>query len=352
MASGCEYSSSRERSEMSKLALDSFDQGIVYAEAGNDIMALEYLERSISMVPTPAGYFEAGRTLERLGQIEGAFEYYNEALDRAAGDYPEARFAMLAMENRPEVDRSAQREAAREVARLAALEKMTDANEARMPTLAEVRDLLFSGQEDPSTLPSATDPTYPLDAEIVLTTYTYHLVTGQRLETNQNFERAALEYREALRSDPARMEARLRLGDVMLKMERHQQAYLNYNQAKERFPESPEPLLKMGNYYDALNREDFARDFYAQALFLDPDYPDALNNLGALEIRARNYAKAVELLEHAIEGAPDYALAYLNLGIALEESGDRTGALAAYRKHVQLGGSQSAEVGAWIAEME
>jgi tetratricopeptide (TPR) repeat protein len=108
----------------------------------------------------------------------------------------------------------------------------------------------------------------------------------------------------------------------------------------------------MGNYYDNNRRPDLARTYYQQALDKDPKYVEALNNLAAIEIRERNFQGAIRYLQQAVQIDPAYPLAYLNLGVAHENSGDREAALAAYRRYVDLGGEQAPEVRTWIAEME
>lgn len=341
----------REQEEMRRLALLNYDEGMRHAREGNDLLALDYLERSALMSPRAAAYYEIGQVQERLGAAEAAMDAYRSALDLAP-DHQEARFALLALEHRPPEDRSAELERLRAAQLQRNQERMAKAGEDRVPTLGEVRSLIFPGLEDESELPSATDPVYAPNQQMVLGTYAYHLENGRRFERQGNWERAADEYRAALRADAQQLDARLNLGDMMLRLERHARAYSHYSEAIKRFPGSPRPLLKMGNYYDSLERPDLAKDYYSQALFLDPEYAEALNNLAALEIRGENYGEAVALLEMAVRAQPDYALPYLNLGIARENSGQRDAALASYQKYVELGGDRSEEVKVWIAEME
>jgi tetratricopeptide (TPR) repeat protein len=329
----------------------NYDQAIRHRNEGNDLLALDYFERSALLGPRPATHFEIGRIRERLGEYESAMDAYRAALELAP-DYQEARFALLALENSPLLDRSAEDERLRAERIQRARARMSDASRSRRPTSGEVRSLIFPGTEAQGELPSAIQPKYEPTRQLVLGTPAYHMEHGRRFEAQGNWQRAADEYRVALNADPGQLEARLSLGDMMLRLERHARAYAHYAEAIRLFPGSPRPLLKMGNYYDALGRTDLARDYYSQALFLDPRFSEALNNLAALEIRAENYGEAVALLEMAVNAQPEFALPYMNLGIARESSGDRAGALEAYRKYVELGGSRSEEVNVWIAEME
>lgn len=341
----------REQEEMRRLALLNYDEGMRHAREGNDLLALDYLERSVMMSPRAASHYEVGRIQERLGMPDQAMDAYRAALELAP-DHQEARFALLALEHRPPEDRSAELERERAALLRRNQQRMAKAAEDRVPTLGEVHSLIFPGLEEESELPSATDPVFGPNEQMVLGTYAYHLENGRRFERQGNWERAADEYRAAMAADPQQIDARLNLGDMMLRIERHARAYAHYSEAIRRFPGSPKPLLKMGNYYDSLERPDLARDYYSQALFMDPEYAEALNNLAAIEIRNKNFGEAQALLEMAVRAQPGYPLPYLNLGIAQENSGNSAGALASYEKYVELGGDRSEEVKVWIAEME
>lgn len=341
----------REQEEMRRLSLLNYDEAMRHKLEGNDLLALDYFERSVLMSPRAAAYYEIGQIHERLGEYDAAADAYQSALDLAP-DHQKAKFALLAVEHRPRPDDTARREQYRAAALQRNQERLVEAGEDRVPTLGEVRSLIFPGLEDEGALPSATDPVYEPTRQMVIGTYAYHLENGARFERQGNWTRAADEYRTAMESNPGELDARLKLGDMMLRLERHARAYNHFSEAIRRFPGSPKPLLKMGNYYDSLERPDLARDYYSQALFMDPDYSEALNNLAAIEIRNENFDEAIALLEMAVQAQPEYALPYLNLGIALENSGDAAAAVAAYEKYVELEGERSEEVGVWIAEMQ
>lgn len=362
--------------ETRDLALQSYDEGTRFAEAGNLELALERFQRAEALGPRPRVLFETGRTLEQLGRPEEALLRYARAL-KLAPDYQEARLA-LEQKNLPPPDEAtilaspevfdeylAEVERAVEVAVAEAgpSEGPDDAAEAlarrreiaaeeRLPTAAEVRAALFPGAPGGADVPSAVVPGSALARETILDTYRYHYENGRRYQRGQEYEKAAAEYRLALQADPSRMDARLDLGDCMLRLERWPQAEFHYRTALEEFPDSPRPAFKMGNYHEALRRPDLAREFYRKSLAIDPAHVEALNNLAALEIRDRNHAGAITLLEKAIAADPSYELAWLNLGVSRENSGDRGGALEAYRRYVQLEGEQADQVRVWIQELE
>lgn len=373
---------SYERGVLRELSLHSYDEGMRFAEEGNYQIALDRFNRSVTIDPRPASYFQLGRTYEQLGMPEEAAEAYLSAL-REAPDFQEARFALLALGYQApgelEIKSDPERLVAfaeelsneAEIRRLARAEEeaqMTDeerrrlqeqirmrmalAAEERMPTLNEVQAVLFpaGGESDPVAAGSGSD--LAADREIILNTYPYHFANAQRFQRNREYEKAASEYQRALNADPDQIEARLNLGDVMMQLQRYPQALFHYTTALEQFPESPRPLLKLGNYYDTLAQGDLARDYYRRALGKDPTYVEAMNNLAAMEIRERNYEEAIRLLRSLTEISPGYTLAYMNLGIAYENSGNSTAALDAYRSYIDLGGERAAEVRQWVSEME
>ena len=330
---------------------------------------------------SPKGYYDMGKLFEDANKLEEAATAYQEALDLAP-DYTEARYAMLAIGYQPEgysatdedraiAGKMAQERAARLAARAASqTAQTTDTTEAdlreereqiladaagrRMPTAAEVRAAIFdpkAAQEE--TLPSAEDPQFPADQEIILGSYPYHYRKAQQLNRRSQFDKAAEEYDRALQADPAQIDARLDLGDMMLKTERHERAKYHYDRAAEDFPESPRPFLKLGNYHTELKDQEQARAMYRKALEKDPYYAEAYNNLAVMAMKNREFEEAKKLLDQLIELQPDYANAYLNRGIiASDVDRDKTAALGFYNKYLELGGPRSTQVRKWVTELE
>ena len=382
LIAGCAASPRYERGLLRELSLHAYDEGLEFAEQGNYDLALERFTRSGIISPRPASFFQQGRVYEELGDDEEAALSYLKALE-GAPDFQEARFAILALgydppeesEIRADPGRLSQfadellrevefrrleaeqaegelTESERRALRERIMARMTLASEQRAPTISEVRALLFPGTGEGQDVPSATDPMYATDREVILNTFPFHFAKGQQFQRSQEYEKAAGEYQLALQVDPDQMEARLNLGDCMLRLERHPQAQFHYATAMEQFPDSSRPLLKMGNYYESLRQQETAREYYERAMARDPDYVEAYNNLAAIEIRDKNYAAAIEILERATGIRPGYALAYLNLGVAHENNNDTAAALEAYRRYVALGGDQAPEIRAWIEELE
>lgn len=79
-----------------------------------------------------------------------------------------------------------------------------------------------------------------------------------------------------------------------------------------------------------------AAQSYEAALKLDPENTVALEFDGYLEFRRGNLDKAVPLLRHAVSSDPKYPWAHYNFALALDASGDRTGAIDQVRQLIAL----------------
>ena len=74
-----------------------------------------------------------------------------------------------------------------------------------------------------------------------------------------------------------------------------------------------------------------AEQAYRRALDLDARGSDAANGLGVLLVESHRPAEAVPWLERAVAASPDFVEARLNLGIALQQSGQIDDAASVYR---------------------
>jgi arylsulfatase A-like enzyme/tetratricopeptide (TPR) repeat protein len=88
----------------------------------------------------------------------------------------------------------------------------------------------------------------------------------------------------------------------------------------------------LGNARRAARQPDDAEQAYRRALQIDPKAVDAANGLGVLFVETNRAADAVPWFERAVAGSADFAEARLNLGIALQQSGDSARAADEYRR--------------------
>jgi tetratricopeptide (TPR) repeat protein len=102
-----------------------------------------------------------------------------------------------------------------------------------------------------------------------------------------------------------------------------------------RAPRATAPSLS-----DAISAEqrgdiDKAVEMYARILSVSND-PSAAINLGTIAYNCRDYEKAATLYRRATEMAPGYALAWFNLGNALDEMQCRHMATEAYERALKI----------------
>lgn len=89
--------------------------------------------------------------------------------------------------------------------------------------------------------------------------------------------------------------------------------------------------VNLGNARRASGDRPGAEQAYRHALDVDPRAGDAANGIGVLLVEAHKASEAVAWFERALAASPDLVEARLNLGIALQQSGDQTRAADAYR---------------------
>ncbi len=101
-------------------------------------------------------------------------------------------------------------------------------------------------------------------------------------------------------------------------------------------PQSAIDWQNLANIYRSLigfgqNADSFAILSAQQAVNLDPANPQEYIGLGGIYYQLRQWDKAQQMFQQAINLKPDFANAYYNLGHALQEKGDLKGALAQYQ---------------------
>ncbi len=117
----------------------------------------------------------------------------------------------------------------------------------------------------------------------------------------------------------------------------HAEAARVFAQAVEHDPTNAGYRANLGNALRASGDLDGAAGAYRQALERVPDLTDAANGLGVVLVQQGRAAEAVPWLERASRD-PQFVEAQLNLGIALQQSGNLTRAREQYRIVAATGG--------------
>lgn len=143
---------------------------------------------------------------------------------------------------------------------------------------------------------------------------------------------AALE--GALERDPLRSDALNALGVALTRLGRRAAALDAFERALKIDPGDSRAWNNLGNAYRDAERSEDAERAYQRALSLAPRSPDPLNGLGTLAVARDRPAEALRYFDEALGLNPRLHEVRLNRAIALELSGDRSAAAAAYRDYL------------------
>lgn len=148
---------------------------------------------------------------------------------------------------------------------------------------------------------------------------------------NALLEEASQADRAALVVAPGSATAHNGLGLIATDEQRFQEAVGEFERATTLDPNNASYWANLGNARRAIHDAAGAEHAYRQALQVDARTADAANGLGVLLVEGGRPKDAVPWFERAAAATPDLMEARLNLGIALQQSGDRRGAVRAYR---------------------
>jgi arylsulfatase A-like enzyme/Flp pilus assembly protein TadD len=154
--------------------------------------------------------------------------------------------------------------------------------------------------------------------------------------------RAAGNAEEALKAEEAALALEAKnplalngLGLLHAEAGRAQEAAAAFEQATALDASNPSYWTNLGNARRELSDVAGAEAAYRRALDVDSNYPDAANGFGVLLVQGGKPGDAIPWLERAVAQSPDFYEAKLNLGIALQESGERDRAASVYREIVE-----------------
>lgn len=112
---------------------------------------------------------------------------------------------------------------------------------------------------------------------------------------------------------------------------------------KDKKNENPEIEMLMGDAYFLKNDGGNAITKYENAMAIKPNMAEANYKIGRLYLRGKNYTKAQEYFNKAIENDPEFSPTYLALADALANSRAYKGASTNYEKYVQTSGTTDPE---------
>lgn len=170
-----------------------------------------------------------------------------------------------------------------------------------------------------------------------------YIEKGAALLAAGNFEKARLEFQNALQIDPKDLEARFKLAETLEKLQQWQGAARQYLAILGEQADHRGALLRMGRLYLLSGADDKAREHAEKILALAPEDPEALVLLAGTEAKAGNAEEARLLAEKALSVAPKHVEASSIMSSLLLVAGDAEGsirmleeAIAAHPEEVAL----------------
>jgi len=147
---------------------------------------------------------------------------------------------------------------------------------------------------------------------------------------------------DALKLDPSLREVSVALGQLYFVSGRYEQAAAIYRDAISSDPDNADGYVGLGEALDAQHRTGDAERALRKAVEVEPTYWGGQNALGNFLFRHGRTSSAIVTYRRVTELIPASALAFNNLGAALEFSGDFHGAASAFDRSLSLEPSSSA----------
>lgn len=122
---------------------------------------------------------------------------------------------------------------------------------------------------------------------------------------------------------------RMSLGLEYIKAGDMVNAKYNLEKAEEHLPDDPEVLLAIAYFYEQVKNYIRAEDYYERAIDADSSFGDSYNNFGTFLCRQKQYERAEKMFIYATELSNYIQLAnsFENAGLCAREAGDLNKAL-------------------------
>lgn len=139
-------------------------------------------------------------------------------------------------------------------------------------------------------------------------------------------EEAIASYKNALKIDPKRDDLHALLGNIYTTEKRYDEAAASYALAVKNNPSAPN-RYSLGQGYLAAGRLDEAKAQFEMVKQLSPKDGFGSFGIGQVYAKQERYDFAIQAFQDAINAKDDYWEAYSEMGYALVDSGDKSGAV-------------------------
>jgi Tfp pilus assembly protein PilF/4-amino-4-deoxy-L-arabinose transferase-like glycosyltransferase len=166
----------------------------------------------------------------------------------------------------------------------------------------------------------------------------HHNNLGKIYSKEGRLDKAVIELKKALLSDPYFVEAHCNLGITYLKKGLIKESIEEYKKALKVNPNYAEAHYNLGNAYVKKGRLDEAISEFKKTITINPNFAEARTNLGSIYAQKGRLDAAISEFKKTIAINPNFAEAHTNLGVAYYYKGNYKLAIVHCDKVVELGG--------------
>ena len=164
------------------------------------------------------------------------------------------------------------------------------------------------------------------------------IVQAKKAMASNDYSRALLQLRIALKESPANAEAYYQAGLVHLKLLEIPSAFVNLKKAVEINPKHIEAQNRLAELFSSSNRQDHlehAAELAQQVLLIDPEDSSAINSLAIVSFKLGDREAAVNALNKAVKTHKADVRSYVNAALMKVQVKDIQGAVKILRQAVE-----------------
>lgn len=167
-----------------------------------------------------------------------------------------------------------------------------------------------------------------------------HVCRGDAFMQMHKFDKALMEYEEAVNKNPKEAGCYNALGNYYVVLKDYPKSIELFQKALEFKPESDSILMNIGTSYSAMGEHDEARKYFEKALTFNPDIAEVYYNK-SIEYNQKEDPTSIEIkmnyLNHCLELNPIFYRARLNKAATFKQMGENEKAIDEYTRVVTEG---------------
>ena len=179
-----------------------------------------------------------------------------------------------------------------------------------------------------------------------------HISRGNEWIKNQHYEEAAREYQRALEVDSKNVQVHLLLGLTYVQLGKLDEA-LQHTQKASQLDPGYAAFYQLGLIYAAKRQQERAIEAFDRALKISPGSYMAQYQKGLVYMGQKAFEKAIACYERAVQLNPQFDDAYLALGAAYYQLGNKAAAFQQVQELRKANKQKTADgLEAWLKEKE